>query len=79
MSLTSTHTLLLRSALGLSHYTTVPTRNWLPQMDAAKHPEEVGQLVELGYLSRRTIAGQTLEEVIEITDAGRGVILKETP
>lgn len=74
-TLNRNQTMLLRSALGLSFYTTVPTRNWLPQCVAEKYPEDVEELVRLGYLTRRQIVGQSIEEDIEITDAGRALVL----
>lgn len=74
--LTPTQLMLLRTALGLSRYTTKPTRNWLPGYDEQKYPDDVAELVRMGYLKRRQIVGQAVETIVEITDAGRAAVLQ---
>ena len=46
MQLTPIHYSLLRAALGLSKFSTTPTRNWLPHADEQENPTAAQELIE---------------------------------
>lgn len=63
---------LLRAGLGLSHYVTKPTRNWLPESEAQGNEAEVEKLIDMELLSRSVTYGMGgAEPVILVTDEGR--------
>ena len=76
MNLTDSQRNILRNALGLSQWTTVPTRNYIPGGIARYSPDDVTALIRAKYLTVRKIVGQTVTMHYEITDAGRDAVMQ---
>lgn len=72
MELTINQLALLRGALGISQYVKHPTRNWLPDAQAKKHPEDVAELIRVGCFKANVIHGPGGgETTIMITEKGK--------
>jgi hypothetical protein len=74
--LTPAQLMLLREALGLSHYQRAPIRHNLPAHAAKGREDDVAALERMGYLRTRMFAGEGgWESVTEITAEGEACAL----